>query len=523
MAKRGLSDTKNSKFSVSKIAMSKKAISDIVVTVLIILLALGAIVIIWFFVRPFIFSSSSSVDIGQFSTSFSIVKDRVIVDDNPDDGDGLDVKFSVRRGAGDAEVVGMNWIIEDSNGDSCVTEEIFSGGNFEPLETRTSPNIPYGSGGCQDVDDVAKVSAAPIFLNQAGERVNANVADSFVVGEIVQTPPSGDVCGDGQITGTEVCDGNSQTCTITTGGYSGTQQCNSQCNGWLTCTSSQSCGDSIKNGNEVCDGSDLGSETCSTQGFTGGTLNCNANCQSFVTSSCTSSGPVLPSDLISYWKFDGNFLDNEVASNDGTATGGASIVSDTERGSVVNFDGINDYVAVADDATIDFDGAAGSLGQFSVAAWIKFTPSRPNIIIGKGGLSGSDGAYQFFVKGTDNKMRFILEGTGTSGRCTVENDNTALVSADGAWHHVVAVVRTGQPSCANSVDLYLDGQLTGKQEVSPSVPRDSLDVNNNFDLLIGARDPLASTDFASGRMDDVMIFNRALTFADIQQVYSGTS
>ena len=48
------------------------------------------------------------------------------------------------------------------------------------------------------------------------------------------------------------------------------------------------CGDNIKNGLDVCDGTDLDSRTCATQGFTGGTLSCAADCSGFITSACTS-------------------------------------------------------------------------------------------------------------------------------------------------------------------------------------------------------------------------------------------
>lgn len=49
------------------------------------------------------------------------------------------------------------------------------------------------------------------------------------------------------------------------------------------------CGNGIKEGGEQCDGSDLGGASCTTQGFSGGTLSCSASC-TFVTSACTSGG-----------------------------------------------------------------------------------------------------------------------------------------------------------------------------------------------------------------------------------------
>ncbi len=48
----------------------------------------------------------------------------------------------------------------------------------------------------------------------------------------------------------------------------------------------QTCGNDEIEGTETCDGTDLGGETCASQGFDGGTLSCNANCDGFVTTSC---------------------------------------------------------------------------------------------------------------------------------------------------------------------------------------------------------------------------------------------
>jgi hypothetical protein len=47
------------------------------------------------------------------------------------------------------------------------------------------------------------------------------------------------------------------------------------------------CGNSVREGSEVCDGTDLNSQTCVSQGFTTGTLACNAGCTAFDTSGCS--------------------------------------------------------------------------------------------------------------------------------------------------------------------------------------------------------------------------------------------
>jgi len=49
------------------------------------------------------------------------------------------------------------------------------------------------------------------------------------------------------------------------------------------------CGNNIKETEEQCDGSDLGGASCSSRGFSGGTLSCKGSCE-FNTSGCTTNG-----------------------------------------------------------------------------------------------------------------------------------------------------------------------------------------------------------------------------------------
>lgn len=93
------------------------------------------------------------------------------------------------------------------------------------------------------------------------------------------------VCGNGIVEFGEVCDGGSQACT-TSGGYAGSQSCNSTCSGWNTCTSGQFCGDGIINGPEVCDTNNLAGYTCMDFNYSGGSLGCWYNCLSFDVNGC---------------------------------------------------------------------------------------------------------------------------------------------------------------------------------------------------------------------------------------------
>lgn len=55
----------------------------------------------------------------------------------------------------------------------------------------------------------------------------------------------------------------------------------------VTATVDPVCGNGVLESGEQCDGSNLNGKSCSTQGFSGGTLSCNSNC-TFNTSACTS-------------------------------------------------------------------------------------------------------------------------------------------------------------------------------------------------------------------------------------------
>ena len=71
------------------------------------------------------------------------------------------------------------------------------------------------------------------------------------------------------------------------------------------------CGNKIIETGESCDGSALGGKTCLTQGFTGGTLACSSSCQ-FNTSSCTSASTSVCGN---------NILESSEQCEDGTLNG----------------------------------------------------------------------------------------------------------------------------------------------------------------------------------------------------------
>ncbi len=105
-------------------------------------------------------------------------------------------------------------------------------------------------------------------------------------------------CGDATVQAAygEVCDGlnlNSQTCQ-TLGYYAGSLTCDADCRGFdeSVCAAVGRCGDDILQPGyaEVCDGTALNSQTCVLAGYYGGSLACTANCQAYNYDNCIATG-----------------------------------------------------------------------------------------------------------------------------------------------------------------------------------------------------------------------------------------
>ena len=122
-------------------------------------------------------------------------------------------------------------------------------------------------------------------------------------------------CGNNVLEGAEECDLTQlggETCE-TQGFDDGTLACNVDCT--LNTDGCGTCGDDMAAAAEACDGTDLLGETCVTQGFVGGFLGCAADCSAYDTSMC--------SDMATC----GNDLTEVGETCDGTDLGGEDCVS----------------------------------------------------------------------------------------------------------------------------------------------------------------------------------------------------
>ena len=227
-------------------------------------------------------------------------------------------------------------------------------------------------------------------------------------------------------------------------------------------------------------------------------------------------------DLEALWLFNEGTgsatADATANSNDGTVNGATWATSSRTGNAALSFDGTNDYVQTTN-TTLDLSTAT----NFTLSAWFQAdTTTGAHHIIWQG-VSGMNGwgsagsispatseihlsvGHQDF----DNKISFFL------GYDNDHPDSIEIVSASDftdttAWHHAVVVV-TDIGGGTLQAELYVDGVLEGS-DTGTQNDRSQW----NTDLRIGMS---SSTRQFDGLIDEVGVFNTALTPAEIAELY----
>jgi hypothetical protein len=218
------------------------------------------------------------------------------------------------------------------------------------------------------------------------------------------------------------------------------------------------------------------------------------------------------SSLVGYWPMDentgasgGTVYDKSGSGNNGTL---GTSMSETDwvpgkHGSALNFDETtNDKLDMGDVAAYDF----GSSQDFTVTTWVRTTQSAaasnwPQIVGKEGDATRNGWLFNLHNDTSAGWFAQVYQG-GTN-----YNTSSSVVDvADGDWHHL-ALVRNG-----SSLEAWTDGTLTNSVSVSTG------SIANAQSLIIGT-DTWAGSEYL-GDIDDVKIFNTALTAAQIAYEYN---
>jgi hypothetical protein len=164
------------------------------------------------------------------------------------------------------------------------------------------------------------------------------------------------------------------------------------------------------------------------------------------------------------------------------------------------FEGINDYLLFS-----GYKGVSGFTNR-TCSAWIKTTVTRPsNIIVWGAPLNG---ASWMFRTGSLGNLEVGVWGGYIRGNTMIN---------DGQWHHVAAVLSNDGTPAVGDIDLYVDGVLEANPYVSSA---QSIGTSDMSDVLMGTRiDGFVPSDSFNGLMDEIVIYNMALTDSEIFALY----
>jgi hypothetical protein len=215
-----------------------------------------------------------------------------------------------------------------------------------------------------------------------------------------------------------------------------------------------------------------------------------------------SNATVVASGLIAYHTFDGPKLntttstDSSSIGNNGTLTNSPAPVGG-KIGQALKFDGSDDYVNFTSTPTT-------GTGSFSAFTWIKTSATGITQAIVNWGRDSTDNDGVYLFVDTDNKLHVdVTNVVGTLSAATV---------TDGAWHHV------GMVNTVGTFQLYIDGVASGSTaSLSPNI----VTGNDAGDNAIGIAFTGSFVNPFKGLIDDVRIYNRALSTAEILQLYQG--
>ena len=216
-----------------------------------------------------------------------------------------------------------------------------------------------------------------------------------------------------------------------------------------------------------------------------------------------------PANLVGWWPGDGNA--NDIASvNNGTLQGGATAGAIGEVGPAFSFNGTNSYVQIP-------DAAALKPTNLTVEAWVKFTsldsvgsggsPAGQQYIVFKQNTrSGNFEGYYLAKERRTGGDVFVFTVSSSTG-ASAEADSTAAIVTN-AWYHIAGV---RGPS---TVQIYVNGALAGSASVGFAQDYGTLP------LYFGTSGQSYWDHKFNGLLDEVSLYNRALTAAEISSIYT---
>jgi hypothetical protein len=204
------------------------------------------------------------------------------------------------------------------------------------------------------------------------------------------------------------------------------------------------------------------------------------------------------SGLVGYWRlsepfgsvaFDSKGTDDGAYKN-GTTLGAAGALT-TTNDLGASFDAVNDYVTVPNIAGLDLTGA------ITVEAWCKPSSVSDKLVVAKRDATG----YAW-------EMGFATTGAAIGRINSNTNEaRTATIYTTGSWYLLTMTYDQ------STIRLYVNGQQQATFAYTGAI------TTPNIPVMIGRRGTTGAESWFSGTIDEVAIYNRALSATEVQAHY----
>jgi len=211
------------------------------------------------------------------------------------------------------------------------------------------------------------------------------------------------------------------------------------------------------------------------------------------------AGGTIPiNGLAAYYPFNGNANDESGNGNNGTVIG-ASFTNDrfSTSNKAIHFDGTTQYITIPNSTSLN-----SPINEISIIAWVNVESGGTNSprIFRKGNTG-----YDFCLTPTSGSRKLVFF-PNSSINYNNQQPTSSISFSEGVWHQVV-ITEVG-----TTVNFYIDGVSAGTSTSSLNILGQSPSI-----ITIGRKENGA--DIFKGYIDDLLLYNRALSIEEIQSLY----
>lgn len=212
------------------------------------------------------------------------------------------------------------------------------------------------------------------------------------------------------------------------------------------------------------------------------------------------------SNCVGLWHLNGNSNDVSGTGANGTDTSVTYSLANGKLNQGAGFNGTTSKISLGTNIS-----ALKLTSNFTVSAWVKTSASGVNQFIFQTYYNTGFPAGFYFAISSANKL-ILLSGKKTGSTVNVDYAAATGVTSinDGKWHYVVGTWD------GSALRVYVDGNL----ETSTSWANAPVYDTTSQQRIGNGNQSGTETNFFNGAIDEVAVFNRALTDQEIRRWYA---